>query len=180
MKLRAELFLLRHTPDHILGKLLRLEGAEPHALDARYRAGRFDRVAQVQAEFLPVGRKVDTGQNDLSKAVCGERVKLPAEILERLGAHAAARIGDDAVGAEAVAAVLNFQKCPCSVVEFTDFQRLKGFLLFMGNNINDALVGGKVCHNVRKQGGTIAVSQYNIGIAQFCGFFRKGLWHTAG
>ena len=108
MELRAQLILACHPRDDFRRQLLRLQRAQPHPLDARGLAGGLHGVAQVQAQLLPIGRQVDARQHHFFVPGLAQLRHLLADVLQGLGAHPAPGVGDDAVGAEPVAAVLDF------------------------------------------------------------------------
>ncbi len=125
VKLGAELGLPPEPGDGPGVQPLRLQRTEPHAPDAVRFAGGFHRVAEREAEFLPVGGEVDAGQDDFPVAVRGDFGGLPPEVPQRFGADPAARVGDDAVGAEPVAPVLDFHKGARPLVKAADAHRLE-------------------------------------------------------
>ena len=108
-----------------------------------------------------------------------QRLHVLPHLLQRLGTHPPARVGDDAVGAKPVAAVLNFQERPRAVVEFAHRHRFKRVAGFVRLDVHNALVRGEVGQDMRQQAGAVAVAQHHVGFAQPLRLLRERLRHTA-
>ena len=115
MKLRTEFPAASERQQRFLRHALRLQRAEPHAADALLGGTDSDSLCQRLPGIHAEKAEVDAGQHDLAEALRGKRFCLRSKALGRHGAAAPARIGNDAVGAELVAAVLDFQKCACAL-----------------------------------------------------------------
>ena len=90
------------------------DGTEP-AQERQEGFARPERVKPdraVRTEIEAVGAHMDPGQHDLPDAACDQVSHLLQDILRLPAADAAARVGDDAVAAELVAAVLDLDVGP--------------------------------------------------------------------
>ena len=86
--------------------------AKAHPGGGRCRRGDGVREAGLSVQIEAVGRDLDAGEDELAIALGIERSSLRRDLLQGQRADAAARIGDDAVGAEIVAAVLDLEHGP--------------------------------------------------------------------
>ena len=95
----------------ILGYHGRLQRAETYAHVGRRGGDGLDNVgnAGLAGQVDPVGRDFDAGQNYLAVALGVDARGLRRSGVQRQTAQAAAGVGDDAVGAEIDASVLNLQ-----------------------------------------------------------------------
>ena len=112
VELRAEIWEARQRAAECFVDRPRFERAET---DAHIRHGGADRREQVAQDgpvfpFLPPGGNFDAVNDDLTIALGGELLRLGDGSVQRHGAHAAARVGDDAIGTEIVAPVLHLQQ----------------------------------------------------------------------
>ena len=73
----------------------------------------------------PIGRDLDAGQHKLTVTLLGQMRSLPHHFIRRKTADAAARIRDDAIGTEVVAAVLDLEHRARAAIGSAGRQRLK-------------------------------------------------------
>ena len=139
MKLRAELFAFCQPFCNIRSHVVGLERAETHALYPIERCGELDRVAYARPTVSAVCRKVYADENYLRKAFLFERGYLFSYVFERLRTHAPARIWNDTVGAETVAAVLDFDRRPRALAKIVYQLAREFFAVFVLSYANDPL-----------------------------------------
>ena len=116
MELRAEVFAGGEHGAEFLVDGARLQRAKA---DADVRCGLADgekKLGKTAAVFpFPApGGNFDAVDDDLTVALAGETLCFLHGGLQRHGADAASGVGDDTVGAEAVAAVFDFEKRSCA------------------------------------------------------------------
>lgn len=102
----------------------------------------FHRVNEggLSLQILSPGGNLNAGEDDLLIACLHQRFGLYSAIGQGQGADAATRIGDDAVGAEIDAAILDFQHGPGAALQPSGGQVLKGAALEGVVQNGDALV----------------------------------------
>ena len=91
--------------------------AQPHL--PRSRGHGLDEVNEprLSGQIHAVGGNFDPREHQLPVALRGETPRLPRRVLQGQGAQASSGVGDDAVGAEIDAAVLNFQHGACPAAD---------------------------------------------------------------
>ena len=179
VELRAELWLPRHARDVAVGEQFRLERAEPHAVDAADRAGKLHRVDQAQPKLAAVGRQVDPDKHRLAVAGARQPFKLGAQLPGRLGAHGAARLRDDTVGAVAVAAVLDFDEGARAFAEGGRTHRLERLAALVRRDGDDAAACfARPAHKL-DEGRAVARAGDHIGFGQARGVVGERLRVTA-
>lgn len=156
-----------------------LQGAEA---DAGLRNGGQDGLEQVAqgaavVPFRAPGGDLDAGDDDLPVALLGQGLGLGHGICQGQRAHRAPGEGDDAVGAEVAAAVLDLEHGPGAAQEPTGGQQLKAVaaqgvvhtdLLLPGagglvHHAQEVLPPGGACHDVHPEPGDLL--RLELGIA---------------
>ena len=114
VELRAEIGVDAERLAEVLVDGARLQRAQADPDRGDRRAERRQQLPQAAAVLpLPApGGDLDAVDDDLAVALGGKALRLLHRGLQRHGAHPAAGIGDDAVGAEIVAPVLDLQQRP--------------------------------------------------------------------
>ena len=114
VELGADVAALAQTAAKVLRHHRGLQGAQAHAGIRRGQGDGADRVRQAAAvpEVLAVGADLDAADHDLQKALPLEPGRLRRGLLQRHTADPAPGVGDHAVGAEVVAAVLDLHIGP--------------------------------------------------------------------
>ena len=180
MKLRTKLRLCRKTGDQRFRHLLRLERAETHAGDTLDRTSRLDRVRKVKVFTLTVGGKIDTDQHHLAVAAGREHLDLGFQLGERLGTHPSSGVGNDTVGTEAVAAVLDLDKGARVLAERGDRHRLKQrALILMYGNVEQSVSLNTKTLDRRYQLGTLLVAEDDVALGKTLHLLGKRLRHAA-
>ena len=180
VKLRAELFTVREPLHHLRGEVIRLQGAEAHAQNAADRAGKLYCVAEGEAEIFSIGGEIDPHEHDFRKACLPQAEQLFLQLVQRLGAHPAARGRDDAVGAEPVAAILNFHKSARMLLKAGDRPAMEALPGFMWAHMEDALAAELIFVDGLKNRFAVAVADDDIRLSERLCLLRIGLRHTAG
>ena len=127
MKMAADLTGRCGAAAKILRDDRRLDRAEAQAHLRRGGGHRLNGIGQRECarKIPPVGRDLDAGQYELTVALLGQMRSLPRHFIRRQTADAAARIRDDAVGAEVIAAVLDLEHRARAAIGSAGRQRLK-------------------------------------------------------
>ena len=143
----------------------RLKGTQAQTHLRRGRGNRLHSVGQCQrARQIPaVGRDLDAGQHQLPVALGGQMRRLTRHFIQRQAADAAARIRDDAVGAEIVAAVLNLQHRARAAVGRARRQRLKVKALERIIHARDGRVLTECAQNVIHERLLAAAAVHHVG-----------------
>ncbi|MPN00510.1 hypothetical protein SDC9_147705 [bioreactor metagenome] len=113
MKLPADLRVFRERLCDGFVDKQRLKRTEPYAADSLRLARAGDRVQQGNATFgeiPPVAREMDSREHDLAIPFVCQHRHLGGDFVQRAGAQRPAREGDNAIGAEVDAAVLNLER----------------------------------------------------------------------
>ena len=113
----------------------------------------------IEQEF----KNYDAGQHQLPVALGGQMRRLMRHFIQRQAADAAARIRDDAVGAEIIAAILNFQHRACAPVGSTCRQRFKVKALERIIHARDGRVLAECAQNVIHERLLAATAMHHIG-----------------
>ncbi len=98
----------------VLRHRIRLQRAEPDAHAGNAFGNGFDKLRQatLHGEVFPVGRDLDSRDDELRISFSPEANRFPDGAVRGQGTDGPPRIGDDAVAAEVVAAVLNLEHGP--------------------------------------------------------------------
>ena len=179
MELRAELLLCREPRDQRRVHLLRLDGAEAYARDPLDGAGGLYRVGEVKFLAQAVCRQIDADQHDLAVAAPCDLLDLAAQIFERLGAHASSGIGNDAVGAKAVAAVLDFDEGAGVFVKGRHRQIFVGVDAAVGGDLDQGAAVSEVCFDRRHQSAALLVAEDDVALRKGAHLLGERLRHTA-
>ena len=142
-----------------------LERSEAQTQARRGLGGGDDGVRKVRLplEVLPVGRDLDPGEDELAVALGIEGRALRRDLPKRKGADAAARVGDDAVGAEIVAAVLNLEHGAGAPGDGARRQRLEHAALERIVHEGLKLPRLEGLDDVRDKGVLIAAAMHDVG-----------------
>ena len=107
MELAHQTRHLGKAPGEVLRHYLGLQRAQAHAFHAGRIVHRADGVQQRILRAPAVAGQVDARDHDLPIARVRKALRLRTHLIQRHGAHRPPHAGDDAVGAVAVAALLN-------------------------------------------------------------------------
>ena len=143
----------------------RLDRAEAQTHLRRGGGDRLHGVGQRQLtrQIPAVGRDLDAGQHQLPIALGGQMRRLTRHFLQRQTADAAARIRDDTVGAEIIAAVLDLQHRARAAVGRARRQRLKVKALERIIHARDGRVLTERTQNVIHKCLLAAAAMYHVG-----------------
>lgn len=180
MELGAELRLAGHPLDISVGEQLGLEGAQPHPLDPLDRAGELDRVDQPQAEVLSVAGEVDAHEHRLPVARLREPLELGAQLVRLFGADRPARGGDDAVGAVALAPVLDLDERAGAFGKLLGAHRLEGLPPLVRADVDNPLPGDAGPLHERGEPFPAARAGDDVRLGQTVGGVGEGLGVAAG
>ncbi len=139
-------------------------------LRKRDDVGPVRQVASVRGDF-------DACNDAFTAAAVPQTDRLPQSLLERHGAHMPAGIGDDAVGAVIVAAVLHLQQCAGMSLQLACGEAFKGLAV----SVRGHFVAAVPLHAILDGGQKISAvprAPYDIG-AQCAGRIRIALRHAA-
>ena len=147
MKLRAEVFTAGEHGAEFLVDGARLQRAKANADVGRGLADGEKKLGKTAAVFpFPApGGNFDAVDDDLAIAFLRELFRLRNGGLQRHGADAASGVGDDAVGAEAVAAVFDFEKRSCARGKTAGGELLEGAGKAAGLDLFPLGVAGSIC-----------------------------------
>ena len=126
VELRAEILARGKAAAEVLVHHARLERAEAHAQLRHGPADGFDQIGKRAAVLEIAAPRCDLDAREHDLAVALERARLLHGLRQRKRAHRPAGVGDDAVGAEVAAAVLNLEHGAGARAEAPGRKRLKG------------------------------------------------------
>ena len=132
------------------------------------------------AEVLAIGRQVDAHQDDFFIAGGGQLGQLQLQIHQRFGADRPPGIGDDAVGAVALAPVLNFDGSPGLFKELSGLHVLKGFPFLVGGDVDHPAAGCQALPDGGQQGGPVVGTGDDVRLSKSLCRVGEGLGETAG
>ena len=134
----------------------------------------------MQAQVRAVGGQVDAREHHLFVPGGSQLGHLPPQVLQGLGAHPPPGVGDDAVRAEPVAAVLDFEKGPGAAGKGRDGEGLEGLARGVGGHVHQALLCGEELPQAGDQVGPAGVAQDDIRLQEGGGGIGESLGHAAG
>ena len=180
MELGAKLFHRRHSGDGLVAEQVRLQAAQPYALDALHPGRSLDQAHQVGAGVLAVAGQVDAAEHHFFVAGGSQRRQLVQHALLAAAAAGAPGPGDDAVGAAAVAAVLHLEEGPGVALKILHGQFLEPLALFVGADVHHPLAAVQRLLDVLQHGGAAHVAHHHVRFLQPGGLFGKGLGIAPG
>ena len=110
MQERHQLGIVAVRRDQALGHVTRMTGGIADPREAGHCGQRLSQLVQPATIFVAPGVDVLTQQREFFRACCNQPLSLCDQIVERPRDFRAAGIGNDAIGAELVAALLHRQK----------------------------------------------------------------------
>ena len=155
-----------------------MPSADP--LDALHGGAALDEGVQVGAGVGAVAGQRDGAEHHLPVAGGGELVQLGQDARLAAAAHRAPRLGNDAVGAAAVAAVLHLDESPGVGLEAVDRQLFKRLAPGVGGDGDDPLVAAQKREDVVEDGAAVGVAADKVRFHQFGRLLGEGLGPAAG
>ena len=127
MELGAEVGKLTQSGAEFLGDDSRLQGAQANPKGGYGIADGLDQLPhrRLSGQIPAPARDFDAGDHNLPVAPLFQLPGLPHRLVQRLRPYGATGVGDDAVGAEVHAAVLNLQHGPGPLLKASRGQHLE-------------------------------------------------------
>ena len=176
MELRAELLYCGHAADVVIVQHVGVKAAQPDALNAGHLGGFFNQLHQARTAVGAVARQADGRQHDLLIPGVGQAAQFLQHARLIAAAHRTAGARNNAVGAAAVAAVLDLDKGAGVLGKLIHGQFFKALALLVGADVDDALLL-TVQHllHVGQNRVTVAGAGHNVRLGDLGGLVREGL-----
>ena len=153
-----------------------VKAAQPDALNAGHLGGFFNQLYQARTAVGAVARQADGRQHDLLIPGVGQAAQLLQHARLIAAAHRTAGARNNAVGAAAVAAVLDLDKGAGVLGKLIHGQLFKALALLVGADVDDALLL-TVQHllHVGQNRVTVARAGHNVRLGDLGGLVRERL-----
>ena len=180
MELGAELRQRCQPVQHLVRHALRFQRTEADTADSRNGTAQLYRIGKTAAPLHAVEPQIDAAEHQLLIAVLRKGTGGTAQLLRRQRTAAPSGIGDDAVAAKAVAAVLNLEKGTGVVRHDVAGKCLKGVVSGVGIHCATGRVCLLPCFQQLRQTAAPLGAQYQISFGNGLRLFRICLRIAAG
>ena len=176
MELRTKFLHRRHSGDDLIVQHIRVKAAQADALDAFDLGGFLDQLHQAGAAVSAVAGQADGRQHHLFIPGSSQAAQFLQDAFFVAAAHRAAGTWDDAVGALAVAAILDLDKGTGVFGELIHGQFFKLFALPVGADVHHPLVlAVQHAGHIGQNGMAVAGAGHHVGFLDLGGLLGKGL-----